>query len=181
MHTFIYAILIVFALRLHLTAPPLSWLHPLLTIAILSSLVFLSSVFTNFTWSRIQLPLSLTELPSKIISLISFSSFAGSLLHTVSTSRVCFSPLKVLHNQDPLYLFELLHIYTPSRTLRSFSAIQLNTPSARLNAMWSRAFSRSAPFSHKTFAILTLSLLSNPVSKHTFSNWDIWSDSDFCG
>ncbi|CAK6974641.1 uncharacterized protein LOC117442044 isoform X1 [Scomber scombrus] len=64
-------------------------------------------------------------------------------------SRIDFKILlltcKILHNLAPSYLSELIHIYTPSRTLRSSSANQLFAPSANLTTMGSRAFSRSAP------------------------------------
>ena len=53
--------------------------------------------------------------------------------------------LTFLHNLAPSYLAELIHIHTPSRTLRSSSTIQLFTPSANLTTMGSRAFSQSAP------------------------------------
>ena len=64
-------------------------------------------------------------------------------------SRIDFKILlltfKILHNLAPSYLSELIHIYTPSRTLRSSSTNQLFAPSANLTTMGSRAFSRSAP------------------------------------
>uniref|UniRef100_A0A3B3B4X7 Reverse transcriptase domain-containing protein n=1 Tax=Oryzias melastigma TaxID=30732 RepID=A0A3B3B4X7_ORYME len=52
---------------------------------------------------------------------------------------------KALHNLAPRYLSELLHIYTPVRTLRSSSTLQLSVPPIRLVTMGSRAFSHSAP------------------------------------
>ncbi|KAF7644839.1 hypothetical protein LDENG_00214900, partial [Lucifuga dentata] len=42
-------------------------------------------------------------------------------------------------------LSELLHPYTPSRSLRSSSAVLLSVPSFRLSTMGARAFSCSAP------------------------------------
>nr|XP_033933927.1 uncharacterized protein LOC117442044 isoform X1 [Pseudochaenichthys georgianus] len=59
--------------------------------------------------------------------------------------KVLLLTFKALHTLAPPYLSELLHIYTPSRTLRSSSAFQLTVPSARLITMGSRAFSHSAP------------------------------------
>lgn len=73
-----HVILIVFAWRLHHTSVLFSftyWLYLIPVIVILSSLVFLSSLLMNSKWSRIQLPLSLLELPLKIISLLIFSNF----------------------------------------------------------------------------------------------------------
>lgn len=52
---------------------------------------------------------------------------------------------KAIHNLAPPYLTDLLHIHTPSRSLRSSSSISLSVPPARLTTMGSRAFSRSAP------------------------------------
>uniref|UniRef100_A0A671W446 Reverse transcriptase domain-containing protein n=1 Tax=Sparus aurata TaxID=8175 RepID=A0A671W446_SPAAU len=64
-------------------------------------------------------------------------------------SRIDFKILlltfKAIHNLAPPYLSNLLHIATPSRTLRSSSSILLTVPPARLTTMGSRAFSRSAP------------------------------------
>ncbi|KAF7641542.1 hypothetical protein LDENG_00278210 [Lucifuga dentata] len=52
---------------------------------------------------------------------------------------------KALHNLAPPYLSELLHPYTPSRSLRSSSAVLLSDPPFRLSTMGVRAFSCSAP------------------------------------
>uniref|UniRef100_A0AAR2LE49 Reverse transcriptase domain-containing protein n=1 Tax=Pygocentrus nattereri TaxID=42514 RepID=A0AAR2LE49_PYGNA len=52
---------------------------------------------------------------------------------------------KSIHNLAPPYLSELLHISTPSRSLRSSSSTHLFVPSARLVTMGNRAFSRCAP------------------------------------
>ncbi|XP_033473239.1 glucose-6-phosphate exchanger SLC37A1 isoform X3 [Epinephelus lanceolatus] len=59
--------------------------------------------------------------------------------------KILLLTFKALHNQAPSYLSEFLHIYTPSRTLRSSSALQLISPSASLSTMGSRAFSCSDP------------------------------------
>uniref|UniRef100_A0A3P9M9H0 NACHT LRR and PYD domain-containing protein n=1 Tax=Oryzias latipes TaxID=8090 RepID=A0A3P9M9H0_ORYLA len=52
---------------------------------------------------------------------------------------------KALHSLAPSYLSNLLHINTPSHSLRSSSSLQLSVPPARMVTMGSRAFSRSAP------------------------------------
>uniref|UniRef100_A0A3B3I210 Reverse transcriptase domain-containing protein n=1 Tax=Oryzias latipes TaxID=8090 RepID=A0A3B3I210_ORYLA len=52
---------------------------------------------------------------------------------------------KALHSLALSYLSNLLHINTPSRSLRSSSSLQLSVPPARMVTMGSRAFSRSAP------------------------------------
>ncbi|KAK0151427.1 hypothetical protein N1851_007280 [Merluccius polli] len=59
--------------------------------------------------------------------------------------KILLFTFKAIHNLAPSYLSDLLHVATPSRTLRSSASIHLTVPSARLNTMGSRAFSRSAP------------------------------------
>uniref|UniRef100_A0A671U025 Reverse transcriptase domain-containing protein n=1 Tax=Sparus aurata TaxID=8175 RepID=A0A671U025_SPAAU len=52
---------------------------------------------------------------------------------------------KALHHLAPTYLCNLLHEYSPSRTLRSTSTGLLTIPTPRLSTMGARAFSCSAP------------------------------------
>lgn len=52
---------------------------------------------------------------------------------------------KAISHLAPMYLTELRHINAPTRSLRTFSSIQLILPPAHLVTMGSRAFSRSAP------------------------------------
>ena len=52
---------------------------------------------------------------------------------------------KALHNLAPTYLSDLLHEYTPSRSLRSSSAGLLTVPTSRLSTLGARAFSCTAP------------------------------------
>ena len=59
--------------------------------------------------------------------------------------KILLLTFKAIHNLAPTYLSDLLHVVTPSRSLRSSSSIHLSVPSARLTTMGSRAFSRSAP------------------------------------
>ncbi|KAF7640974.1 hypothetical protein LDENG_00002140, partial [Lucifuga dentata] len=59
--------------------------------------------------------------------------------------KILLLTFKALHNLAPPYLSELLHPYTPSRSLRSSSAVLLSVPSFRLSTMGARAFSCSAP------------------------------------
>lgn len=59
--------------------------------------------------------------------------------------KVLLLTFKAIHNLSPPYLSDLLHVSTPSRFLRSSSALHLSVPPARLATMGSRAFSRSAP------------------------------------
>src|SRR6187399_158774 len=51
---------------------------------------------------------------------------------------------KTLQNSQPSYLFDLLHPYTPTRTLRSSNANKLEVPNIR-SAIGRRSFSFSAP------------------------------------
>lgn len=60
--------------------------------------------------------------------------------------KILLLTFKVLHNLAPSYLFDLLHIATPVRTLRSSSSIHFTIPPVRLATMGSRAFSRAAPW-----------------------------------
>ncbi|KAK0132534.1 hypothetical protein N1851_032613 [Merluccius polli] len=59
--------------------------------------------------------------------------------------KILLFTFKAIHNLAPPYLSDLLHVATPTRTLRSSASIHLTVPSARLTTMGSRAFSRSAP------------------------------------
>uniref|UniRef100_A0A3P9MDY7 Reverse transcriptase domain-containing protein n=1 Tax=Oryzias latipes TaxID=8090 RepID=A0A3P9MDY7_ORYLA len=59
--------------------------------------------------------------------------------------KILLYTFKALHCLAPSYLSNLLHINTPSRSLRSSSSLQLSVPPARMVTMGSRAFSRSAP------------------------------------
>lgn len=69
-------------------------------------------------------------------------SVLGPLLFII---YLLFLTFKAIHNLAPLYLTDLLHINTPTRTLRSSSSIHLTVPPARLTTIGFRAFSRSAP------------------------------------
>ncbi|KAF7655728.1 hypothetical protein LDENG_00051610, partial [Lucifuga dentata] len=59
--------------------------------------------------------------------------------------EVLLLTFKALHNLAPPYLSELLHPYTPFRSLRSSSAVLPSVPPFRLSSMGARAFSCSAP------------------------------------
>ncbi|KAK7918637.1 hypothetical protein WMY93_009921 [Mugilogobius chulae] len=59
--------------------------------------------------------------------------------------KLLLTTFKAIHNLAPSYISDLLHISTPSRSLRSSSSLQLSVPSSRLVTMGGRAFSRSAP------------------------------------
>ena len=53
---------------------------------------------------------------------------------------------KALHGLAPEYLADLLHLYTPTRSLRSASHQLLEMPSFRLNTFGGRAFTAAAPY-----------------------------------
>ena len=59
--------------------------------------------------------------------------------------KVLLLTYKALNNLAPSYLQDLLHIHTPSRTLRSASALTLVLPRTRTASMGSRAFGYAAP------------------------------------
>ncbi|KAL3058228.1 hypothetical protein OYC64_010411 [Pagothenia borchgrevinki] len=52
---------------------------------------------------------------------------------------------KSLHTLAPQYLTDLLHPYTPSRSLRSSDTGLLSIPRSRLRTVGDRAFSVAAP------------------------------------
>lgn len=64
-------------------------------------------------------------------------------------SRIVFKILlfvyQSLHNQAPSYLSELLHLYTPTRSLRSCDLNLLSVPQSRLKCRGDRAFSVAGP------------------------------------
>ncbi|KAI5628136.1 hypothetical protein C0J50_12795, partial [Silurus asotus] len=59
--------------------------------------------------------------------------------------KILLLTYKALHNLAPQYLTQLLHVYTPSRALRSSSSISLVAPWIRLTTMGARSFSYAAP------------------------------------
>ncbi len=59
--------------------------------------------------------------------------------------KILLFTYKALHNLAPSYLSELLHVYVPTRSLRSSASVTLVVPSVRLTTMGSRAFSCIAP------------------------------------
>uniref|UniRef100_A0A8C6PG34 Reverse transcriptase domain-containing protein n=1 Tax=Nothobranchius furzeri TaxID=105023 RepID=A0A8C6PG34_NOTFU len=59
--------------------------------------------------------------------------------------KILLHAFKAIHNLAPPYLSNLLHIVTPTRSLRSSSSPSLSVPRTRLCTMGVRAFSHSAP------------------------------------
>ncbi len=59
--------------------------------------------------------------------------------------KILLLTYKALHNLAPQYLNQLLHVYTPSRALRSSSLISLVVPRIRLTTMGARSYSYAAP------------------------------------
>ncbi len=62
-----------------------------------------------------------------------------------SCKNVLFLTYKALHNLAPHYLSDLLHLYTPLRSLRSSSADLLSVPKFKMSSFGGRAFSCVAP------------------------------------
>ncbi len=58
--------------------------------------------------------------------------------------KILLLTYKALHNLAPQYLNQLLHVYTPSRALRSSSSIYLVVPRIRLSTMGARYFRYAA-------------------------------------
>jgi hypothetical protein len=61
------------------------------------------------------------------------------------TYKIASLTFKTLHHKQPSYLFDLIHPYTPSRTLRSSVQHLLTIPHTK-TAIGRRAFQYSAPF-----------------------------------
>ena len=59
--------------------------------------------------------------------------------------KILLFAFKALHGLAPSYLSELLHPYTPSRSLRSADQLLLIEPRARLKSRGERAFAIAAP------------------------------------
>ena len=59
--------------------------------------------------------------------------------------KILLLTFKILHNQTPSYLFDLVQPYVPSRSLRSKSQNLLTKPNYNLNHYGKRAFSTAAP------------------------------------
>uniref|UniRef100_A0A669EDX1 Reverse transcriptase domain-containing protein n=1 Tax=Oreochromis niloticus TaxID=8128 RepID=A0A669EDX1_ORENI len=66
-------------------------------------------------------------------------------IHLRVNFKILLLTFKALHNLAPPYLSDLLHTYSPLRTLRSSSASLLSVPPARLTTVGLRVFSCSAP------------------------------------
>ena len=81
-------------------------------------------------------------------------------------SLLCF---KIISHQAPIYLLELLHLYTPSRQLRSSTDTRVfRIPSFRTKSSGQRSFSYQAPVIWNQLPvaiILPLSILSNLPQK----------------
>ena len=67
--------------------------------------------------------------------------------------KIMLITYKVLHGQAPIYIQELLQLYTPSRSLRSSDKNLLVKPYFNLNSYGKRAFYVAAPELWKTISI----------------------------
>ena len=66
-------------------------------------------------------------------------------VHFRSHFKIILFAFKALNGLAPPYLSELLHPYTPSRSLRSADQLLLTVPKARLKLRGERAFAVAAP------------------------------------
>lgn len=83
-----------------------------------------------------------------------------------------FSPFNVLHYLSPSYLSKLFHIFTPSCTLRSSTAIQLSTPSGQEPPVGPIDICNSDSIA--TFKSRLKAYIANSVS------YSLWNRSLFC-
>ena len=86
-----------------------------------------------------------SDHPDSPTSLLCFVLFTGYLLSRGSNTSflLCF---KIISHQFPIYLSELLRLYTPSRQLRSSADTQVfRIPSSRTKSCGQRSFFYQAP------------------------------------
>uniref|UniRef100_A0A8C6M1A3 Reverse transcriptase domain-containing protein n=1 Tax=Nothobranchius furzeri TaxID=105023 RepID=A0A8C6M1A3_NOTFU len=87
--------------------------------------------------------------------------------------KILLHAFKAIHNLAPPYLSNLLHIVTPTRSLRSSSSPSLSVPHTCLCTMGARAFSHSAPKLWNTLLpdlrnVNSFSNLKSKLKTHTF-------------
>ena len=89
--------------------------------------------------------------------------------------KLCLLCFKCLNNLAPVYLSDLLHVYTPSRSLRSSSdPLCLRIPRTKLFTYGPRSFSVAAPLSWNKLPLSlrqkpTLSSFKSALKTHLFS------------
>ena len=91
-----------------------------------------------------MLQVSFSEQSDLPTSLLCFILFTGYLLSRGSNANcLCF---KIISHQAPIYLSELLHLYTPSRQFRSSTYTRVfRIPSFRTKSCGQRSFSYHVP------------------------------------
>ena len=104
----------------------------------------LSIFFLNFKKYKTMLQGSFLEQPDLSTLLLCFNHFTGYILSRGSnTNCLCF---KIISHQAPVYLSELLYLYTPSRQLRSSTDTRVfRIPSFRTKSCGQRSFSYLKP------------------------------------
>ena len=104
----------------------------------------LSIFFLNSKKYKTMSQDSFSEQPDLPTSLLCFILFTGYLLSRGSnTNCLCF---KIISHQAPIYLSELLHLYTPSRQLLSSTDTRVfKIPSFRTKSSGQRSFSYQTP------------------------------------
>ena len=82
-------------------------------------------------------------LPSYLIRKL--QHVQNSAARLVNKFKIMLITYEVLHDRAPIYIQELLQLYTPSRNLRSSNRNLLVKPYFNLNSYGKRAFSVAAP------------------------------------
>ncbi|KAG1928623.1 hypothetical protein F2P79_023546, partial [Pimephales promelas] len=88
--------------------------------------------------------------------------------------KILLLTYKSLHGLAPQYIIDLLHSYTPSRSLRSSDKNLLVVPKSRLKTFGDRAFCVSAPslwnkLPHEICSASSLSTFKNQLKTHLFT------------
>ena len=116
----------------------------LLLVVILYCTAYHPILFGSIILLKILLLVLSTSVQDFAILLQSGGIFTGSLSPFVLNLKLMLITCKVLHDQTPIYIQELLQLHTPSRNLRSSNRNLLVKPYFILNSYGKQAFSVAA-------------------------------------